>query len=176
MSSTGRRYLIDSNVFIQAKLQTYRFEFCRGFWDWVEDAHAAGLVFSIDRVRAELLAGNEGDAARDWAGRLPNGFFVHDLKDPAVMHQYGKVISWSSENNQYTTAAKRTFARFDKADAFLIACAMHHDFCIVSHEKASADAKKRIPIPNAAEAMGVNCMQIFDLLTNHACNTFEFKL
>jgi hypothetical protein len=60
-------YLIDANVFVQAKNLHYRFEFCGGFWHWLESAHAAGLVFSVDKVRSELVAGRKGDPARTWA-------------------------------------------------------------------------------------------------------------
>lgn len=33
MSDTDTRFLIDTNVFITASLQYYRFSFCPGFWD-----------------------------------------------------------------------------------------------------------------------------------------------
>ena len=52
MSET--QYLIDSNVFIQAKNLHYRFEFCQGFWDWLIEAHQAGIIFSIQKVKKEL--------------------------------------------------------------------------------------------------------------------------
>ena len=47
-------YLLDSNVFIQAKNLHYGFDFCPAFWDWLDDSHARGTVFSIDKVRDEL--------------------------------------------------------------------------------------------------------------------------
>ncbi len=35
-------YLLDANVFIDAKNRYYGFDFCPGFWDWVDLAHAMG--------------------------------------------------------------------------------------------------------------------------------------
>jgi hypothetical protein len=52
-------YLLDSNVFIEAKNRHYGFDFCPAFWDWIDRAHAAGNVFSIDSVRIELTGGND---------------------------------------------------------------------------------------------------------------------
>ena len=52
-------YLLDSDVFIQAKNLHYGFDFCPGFWDWIDMANAAGTVISIENVRIELLGGND---------------------------------------------------------------------------------------------------------------------
>lgn len=48
--NSNSRYLIDADVFIQAKNLHYRFEFCQAFWDWISAAHKAGLVYSIEKV------------------------------------------------------------------------------------------------------------------------------
>ena len=48
-------YLIDSDVFITAKNLYYAFNLCPGFWDGVLRHHRAGRLFSIDRVRGEIL-------------------------------------------------------------------------------------------------------------------------
>jgi hypothetical protein len=49
-------YLLDTNVFIEAKNRHYGFDFCPGFWDWIDQAHQDGTVFSIDKVASELGA------------------------------------------------------------------------------------------------------------------------
>jgi Domain of unknown function (DUF4411) len=58
-------YLLDANVFIQAKNLHYGFEFCPAFWDWVLAENAKASVFSIERVGDELEAGSDDLAA--WA-------------------------------------------------------------------------------------------------------------
>ena len=50
-------YLLDADVFIRAKNDHYSFDTVPGFWDWLHNANARGDVFSIQRVRDELLAG-----------------------------------------------------------------------------------------------------------------------
>jgi hypothetical protein len=50
----NNRYLIDANVFIQAKNFHYRFEFCAAFWQWLQDGYQADKIYSIDKVKKEL--------------------------------------------------------------------------------------------------------------------------
>ncbi len=52
-------YLLDADVFIRAKNQHYGFDLCPGFWKWIDREHAAGKVFSIQRVYHELLAAQD---------------------------------------------------------------------------------------------------------------------
>jgi Domain of unknown function (DUF4411) len=49
-------YLLDTNVLIAAKNTYYGFDFCAAFWDWLDVAHQAGTVFSIERVYDELVS------------------------------------------------------------------------------------------------------------------------
>ena len=58
-------YLLDTNVFIEAKNSHYGFDFCPAFWDWLDAANTKGLVFSIEKVRDELIAGD--DELAEWA-------------------------------------------------------------------------------------------------------------
>lgn len=67
-------YLLDANVFIQAKNLHYGFDFCPAFWSWVESAHEAQRVFSVQTVGDELLAGADELAA--WAESRPPTFFL----------------------------------------------------------------------------------------------------
>ena len=50
-------YLLDANVFIQAKRLHYGMDFCPAFWDWLCEQNQAGKVFSIEKVADELAAG-----------------------------------------------------------------------------------------------------------------------
>jgi hypothetical protein len=60
-------YLLDSDVFIQGKNLHYGLDFCPAFWDWLIARNTAGIVFSIEKVGDELLAG--ADELADWAKR-----------------------------------------------------------------------------------------------------------
>ncbi len=61
-------YLLDANVFIQAKNLYYGLDFCPAFWEWLIVQNAAGRVFSIERVGDEIAAGAD-DLAAWTAGR-----------------------------------------------------------------------------------------------------------
>ena len=43
------KYLLDANVFIQAKNLQYGFDFCPAFWDWLDEQAVAGHVSSIEK-------------------------------------------------------------------------------------------------------------------------------
>ena len=68
------RYLLDANVFIQAKNLHYGFDFCPAFWEWLVDQNAAAIVASIEKVSDELVGG--GDELADWAHARGKGFFL----------------------------------------------------------------------------------------------------
>ncbi len=67
-------YLLDANVFIQAKRLHYGLDFCPAFWRWLVAENAAGRVVSIDKVSDEIEAG--GDELWDWAKALGKQFFL----------------------------------------------------------------------------------------------------
>ncbi len=115
------RYLIDANVFIQAKNFHYRFEFCQGFWQWLNEAHYAGLVFSIDTVRQEINDGDKDDPVRLWADALPESFFIADKHDTTVMQAYRQVMQWNVSDNHYRQQAK------DAGNAFHVISILIYD-------------------------------------------------
>ena len=67
-------YLLDANVFIQAKNLHYGFDFCPAFWDWLIQNNDAKKVFSVEKVGDEVLA--IADELADWANDRGPGFFL----------------------------------------------------------------------------------------------------
>ena len=72
-------YLLDTNVFIQAKNLHYGFDFCPAFWDWLVVQNEAGKVASIEKVGDELRAGAR--CLRDVLVRLDSDLSASALKD-----------------------------------------------------------------------------------------------
>lgn len=172
----NKKYIVDANVFIQGKNFHYDFAFCAGFWDWIESGYNAGVIYSVRKVREELLAGNKGDLGRAWAMSMPIGFFLEDVNDVALMKEYGRIMTWANKDTHYSEAAKLKFADVKKADAFLLACAKTYGHEIVTQEKSNLAKKSNIPIPDAANKLGkINTLTIYELLTKHAKSTFQFK-
>lgn len=166
-----RRFLIDTNVFIDSKNFSYNFDYCRIFWDFLLTLHDNGLIYSIDKVKNEIC--NKEDPLCKWVKEeLPATFFESEYTS---MANYAKLINWSMSLD-ITDKAKSDFASQDKADAFLIAHAMTHDFTIITHEKASGGLpKKRILIPDAAAIHGVDTLTLFEFLPQYAGHNFSVK-
>lgn len=149
-------YLLDSNVFIQAKNLHYGLDFCPGFWTWILAGNASKKIFSIEKVGDELQAG--ADELSAWASPLGSGFFLPP--DPAALPALGAVSAWVLAQ-KYEPAAISTFLQ--EADYYLVAQALAHGHTVVTHEVAAASAK-RIKIPNVCIGVSVKCMTPFEML------------
>jgi len=149
-------YLLDSDVFIQAKNLHYGLDFCPAFWDWLIAANAKGLVFSTEKVGDEIEAG--ADELATWAANHGDGFFLKP--DAAILPALAAVSTWATGQN-YEPAAVSTFLQV--ADFYLVAHALAHGHVVVTHEVAAASTKK-IKIPNACIGVGVKCMSPFEML------------
>ena len=149
-------YLLDANVFIQAKNLHYGLDFCPAFWDWLIDRNAAGDVFSIERVGDEINAG--ADALAAWAQQRGDGFFLRP--GAAILPALGTVSSWAASHG-YEPAAVNTFLQV--ADYYLVAEALARGDTVVTHEIASTSLR-RVKIPDACIGLGVRCVTPFEML------------
>ncbi|MGO9834698.1 MAG: DUF4411 family protein [Polyangiaceae bacterium] len=149
-------YLLDANVFIQAKNLHYGLDFCPAFWDWLDVQHAAGAVFSIEKVEDELLA--IADELSTWASGRGATFFLRP--DAAVLPALAKVSAWATSQS-YEPAAVNTFLQV--ADYYLVGHALAHGHVVVTHEVPST-SRKRIKIPDACIGLGIKHMTPFELL------------
>ena len=86
------KYLLDANIFIQAKNLHYGFDFCPAFWSWLEEQNGNGRVASIEKVADELYAGE--DRLAEWAGEQGRAFFLP--ADDAVVPVLTEVSTWAS--------------------------------------------------------------------------------
>ena len=129
-------YLLDANIFIQAKI--------------------AG---SVERVREELLAGQ--DELADWARTHPSFFQPIDDDTAACFRPLSK---WaSSAPAGYKSAALSEFSS-DAADFLLVAHALAHRHVVVTHEVPSPNSSRRVKIPDACKALGVEWESPFAML------------
>ncbi len=135
-----------------------RADLCPGFWLALARQHDAKRVFSLDRIRAEIVV--VSGPLSDWARQeAPSGFFK-ETADKAVVDQYAALVNWVQNERQFTLEAKAQFASV--ADGWIVAYAKVNGLILVTHELYAPEAKKRVPIPNV-------CLE-FDV---EYCNTFE---
>ena len=150
------RYILDANVFIQAKNLHFGFDFCPAFWDWLIEANETNVVASVDKVANELLVAD--DELATWVREVEDTFFLGP--DSAVSDALRTVSDWATGSG-YDPLAVATFLQV--ADYWLVAHALAHDCVVVTHEVA-ADTVKKIKIPNACIALGVISMTPYEML------------
>lgn len=150
------RYLVDTNVFIEAKNRHYAFDIVPGFWDWLERAHADGNVFTIEKVANEIRPNK--DSLAEWFARQEGTFIISGAS--ADVPNLQRLATWA-QGAEFTPAALNDF--LSSADYYLVAQAATHGAAAVTHEVASNSLKK-IKIPAAAAAMGVSCITPFDMM------------
>lgn len=150
-------YLLDANVFIEAKNRYYAFDVVPAFWDWLDEAHAEGRIHSVQKIREELLHG--ADELAEWV-RDRESFFIEP--DEAVVESLRQLTMWAlNADPPFAPAARTEF--LSAGDSFLVAHAHAHERIVVTHERY-AESVKRIKIPNACAGMGVEYMDLFEML------------
>ncbi|MFB3737472.1 MAG: DUF4411 family protein [Candidatus Velamenicoccus archaeovorus] len=152
-------YLLDANVFIQAKNQYYGLDIVPAFWDWLVDANADGKVFSIEKVAQELLG--YGDELSDWTRNRvrAGGFFLSP--DVPVLDSLREVAKWA-QAQPFTKAVVNEF--FQAADYYLVAHAHAHGHTAVTQEVYEPASTRKIKIPNACQALGVPWINTYAML------------
>jgi hypothetical protein len=165
--SGSKRYLLDANVFIEAKNKYYRFNLCPGFWKALIAQQKNNRVFSIDKVRDELVKSPSGpddepDPLSDWAKDTVPDTFFKKTQDQAVIDAFRDMVCWVNSEAQFTPAAKAQFS--SAADGWLIAFAKVNGLIVVTHEEYAGDVKKKVPIPNVCLEFDVDYVNTFEML------------
>lgn len=155
----GSTYVLDANVFIEAARRYYAFDIAPPFWESLVQHAANRRLQSIDRVKQELERGKDELAA--WAtSQFNDAFASTDEED--VVEAYSKVMNWVQAQDQFSNAAKADFA--DGADGWLVAYAKTKGYIVVTHEVLDPDIKRKVPIPNVCEVLGVSYVDTFAML------------
>ena len=142
-------YLLDSNIFIQAKNFHYPFDAFPGFWEWLKRDMEAGIVASVDPVYKELVKGN--DELVEWVKDCESCGCFLSVDDNETQIKFTEVATWAVDPvHNFKQVAHQDFLQI--ADSWLIAKAISTQATIVTLEKYDANCKKRILIPNACRA------------------------
>lgn len=153
-------YLLDANVFIEAKNRYYAFDLAPGFWEWLDSDARNGKIGSIEQVKNELTQGT--DELAQWVRSRSDAFLpVDEEVTPKLM----ELSAWATAGN-FTQAAVAEF--LSVADYYLVAYAAAHGHTVVTHEEPQAAARRRVLIPNACLALGISYCNTFTMLRNRA--------
>ena len=157
-------YLLDANIFIDAKNRYYHPKVCPGFWDWLVNANREEKVYSIERVYDELTEDSDDEVAK-WARQQGDTFFLSVNQEMVEAMQ--SIASWANSHTRYSEAAKTDF--LDSADYYLVAQALSGKHIVVTNER-SAKSVHRVKIPDVCVAQNVKCMNPWELLRKeNAC-------
>ncbi|MFN3605354.1 MAG: DUF4411 family protein [Leptonema sp. (in: bacteria)] len=165
------KYVIDSNIFIEASRRYYSFDFGTKFWDFLEKKAKEGIVCSIDKVLKEIQKGDKKDPLRQWAEKNFIKFF-NSTENEDVLQPYKEIVNYvNNQKNQYTENAIDEFLQEDNADAWIISYAKYKNLIVVTHEKYNPDVKKKVLIPNICEEFKIEYIDTFGMLRD-----LKFKL
>lgn len=160
--TTDRRYLVDSDVLITAKNRYYAFDICPGFWEFLLHQNREGRVFSVDRVRNELLAGTKTEDLVKWVRNdVPEEFFLAVDTDE-VARVYMDIMMWVQRHPNYLDHAKAKFAT--GADGWLVAYAQTHGAIVVTNEQPAPASKKDVKLPDVCQEFTVPWENTFAML------------
>jgi hypothetical protein len=151
-------YLIDANVFIQAKNAHYGFDIVPAFWTWLEQAHAAGTVYTVEKVAQEVSAG--GDQLATWMKQRPKSFKL--APTPNDQPSLTTLASWAQNHPRYSQGAAATFLAV--GDFYLVAQALSLGYTVVTHETPAPSSVNSIKIPDACNAFRVPWCSPFQML------------
>jgi hypothetical protein len=151
-------YLIDSNIFIEAKNRYYGFDFCPAFWDFLDKEISKTTIFSIKEVYTELSKGDD-DLALWIKDRKDTSFFI-PVDDEETQKEFMKIAQYVQSNFSQEEVNKF----LSVADPWLIAKAKVLGATIVTHEVLAPTNTKKVKIPNICAHFGVNYSNPFNML------------
>ncbi len=122
-------FLLDANIFIEAKNTYYGFDMFPGFWSWLDSEQSNGRLASVEPIRDELLKGK--DELAEWAKeRRDSGWFLL-VWDEATQQCFAKIANWLVKQ-PYKPYAIADF--LNVGDPWLIAKALALGATVVTHE------------------------------------------
>lgn len=160
-AAVSSRYVVDTSIFIEAARRYYAFDIAPRFWQQLKQYADQRIIVSIDRVHEEIAKGK--DKLRDWCNNDFQGAFV-TTADDNVLQEYSAIMQWAQAQTQYINAAKDELAEKTNADAWVVAYAKAYGCIVVTHERSYLNIKRRIPIPNICQALGVQYIDTFEMM------------
>lgn len=141
-----QRYVLDSNVFIQAHRMYYPFDVFPSFWKKLIELSETGQIISIDKVKMELCPERNPDQLAQWCKNELEPSFFADTSE--CIEEYIELSGWINAHPVYLRSAKAEFLKTDYPDSWLVAYAKTHDCVVVTHEKSEPHRQNRVKIPD----------------------------
>lgn len=157
-----KKYLIDTNIFIESAYRFYAFDICPGFWEFLEKSADLGYTKSVIKVYDEIKEAKQ--KLMDFKDTLKSKNFFLPIEN--IQDESHTKVAITIQQMQYEQEVIRQFS--SNADYFLIALAYQESYVIVTHEaKSGNNAKTQIKIPNVCEKLGIECIDVAEFLRRH---------
>ena len=168
-----KKYLVDSNAFIEPFERYYAFGFASKFWDQLLKYIEEGRIVILDLVRIECT--RKDNDLKKWFEVVDDKKDITYRKEQYVSN-YGLILQHLQDSPYYTDVAVKKWAESGIADAWLIAVAKAEGFTLVTIEAAQGNLNKNQPtskpkIPNVAKDFDVEVIDLFAMM-----HELEFKL
>lgn len=151
-------YLLDANVFIEAKDRYYRMSTFSGYWDWLDTQFQSGELCSIEMVYDEVSKSDDNFSS--WI-KSRREYFLN-VDDAETQSVFTNIAQSVMENSVYKDTEKAKF--LGVADPFLIAKAKTLDAVIVTHEVLVPENSTKVKIPNICRSFDIKHLNTFELL------------
>lgn len=156
MNAEQPLYCLDANVLIQAWRKYYAPSLCPSYWETLDRLGAEGRLFVPDEVFKEIKKGD--DDLFHW---LKGSRIVVRPKSGMVTQNWSAILA---KDPKHQLLVDNTRSR-SLADPWVIAHAITEQAVVVTkEEKETAANSKRVKIPNVCEAMGVRCINDFEMI------------
>jgi len=153
-------YLLDANVFIEAKNFYYRFEIAPRFWEWLDEQQADGQLASVDPIGRELRRGN--DELAEWVKERMGPAWFLPVDDEETQKAFVEIVNWVPSQSFKQPAIDKFL---DCGDPWLIAKARVLNATVVTLEVYEPNTKKKVKIPNVCRAFDIPFVDTFDMLS-----------
>lgn len=160
-------FLIDANALITPYRFYYAFDIAPSFWGKLADAFKNNRIVLLDKVKDELLKGE--DDLTNWIKANEEIIGVCDYKTESVISNYQSVLQYIQTCGLYKESALAAWVPANIADPWLIAAAKANSYTVVTLEAPSGGLSTKTPnknakIPDVAKALGVKTSSLFEMM------------
>lgn len=163
-----KKYLLDSNIFIEPSRIYYPFDLAPGFWCQMKKAILSNNVLILDVVYNEIVKGN--DELASWLKGII-GLNKVTTSVPPIIEAYRRVLSYISTCVFYTEAAIDNWSDRTIADPWIIAAAIEEarkqEVVIITFEKfvintsTKRQTHSNAKIPDVAANFNIACENLY---------------
>ncbi len=145
------RYLLDTNVFIEAYRRYYQEKIVSSFWEYLKEEED---IFTLQEVKDEIRKGKDKDTLENLVKAVKIFSYDKPLTNQQMLSDY-----------IYKNYSSEQAGKFlNVADYLLVCVAKEYNIVIVTHENFLGKGAKKASIPNICKEFDIDCVDTFEML------------